>query len=147
KPLADSSHTRLPRKLAAILATDVEGYSRLMEQDDVGTVERLRDCRKSLFEPEIAKHNGSIFKLMGDGLLAEFDSVVDAVECAVLLQRSMVERNAGLPDDRHIEVRIGVSLGDVIVEGQDRYGDGVNIAARLQQMAQPGGVLVSGDVY
>jgi adenylate cyclase len=136
----------LERKLAAILASDVVGYSRLMERDEQGTFERVRADRKELFEPEIAQHNGSIFKLMGDGLLAEFASVVDAVECAVNLQRRMAERNRGLSPDQRVDVRIGVNLGDVIVEGEDRHGDGVNIAARLQQLAEPGGVAVSGTV-
>ena len=137
---------RAPRHLAAILAADVVGYSRLMEQDEAGTFERLRTHRKELFEPEIAKHQGRIFKLMGDGLLAEFGSVVDAVACAVALQRAMAERNAGLAKECRIDIRIGINLGDVIVEGDDRHGDGVNIAARLQQLAEPGGIAVSRTV-
>lgn len=136
----------MDRKLAAILAADVVGYSTLMEQDEQGTFERLRAGRKELFEPEIARHHGRIFKLMGDGLLAEFASVVDAVECAVALQRGLAERNASFPEDERILVRIGVNLGKVIVEGDDFYGEGVNIAARLEQMAEPGGVYVSGKV-
>src|SRR5262252_814803 len=115
----------MERKLTAILAADVVGYSRLTEQDEAGTFERLRAHRKELFEPEIGKHRGRIFKLMGDGLLAEFASVVDAVECAVTLQRGMVERNAGLADGRRIDVRLGINLGDVIVEGSDRHCEGV----------------------
>ena len=138
--------TILERKLAAILAADVVGYSRLMEQDEAGTFERLRTRRTELVEPAIAAHRGSIFKLMGDGLLAEFGSVVDAVECAVEIQRGMAERNAGLPEDHRIDVRIGVNLGEVIVEGADRHGEGVNIAARLQQLAEAGGICVSGKV-
>ncbi|HET6160983.1 MAG TPA: tetratricopeptide repeat protein [Dongiaceae bacterium] len=137
---------RAPRHLAAILAADVVGYSRLMEQDEAGTFERLRTHRKELLEPEIAKHQGRIFKLMGDGLLAEFGSVVDAVECAVTLQRAMAERNAGITKERRIDIRIGINLGDVIVEDEDRHGDGVNIAARLQQLADPGGIAVSRTV-
>jgi TolB-like protein/class 3 adenylate cyclase/Tfp pilus assembly protein PilF len=137
----------LERRLAAILATDVVGYSRLMEQDEAETFERLRTHRKELFEPEIERHHGRIFKLMGDGVLAEFASVVNAVECAVALQRGMAERNAGLADVRRIDVRIGINLGDVIVEGDDVHGDGVNIAARLQAFADVGGVVVSGTVY
>ncbi|WEX87158.1 adenylate/guanylate cyclase domain-containing protein [Sinorhizobium garamanticum] len=136
----------MDRKLAAILAADVVGYSTLMEQDEEGTFERLRAGRKELFEPEIARHHGRIFKLMGDGLLAEFASVVDAVECAVALQRGLAERNASFPEEEGINVRIGVNLGEVIVEGDDFYGEGVNIAARLEQMAEPGGVYVSGKV-
>ena len=106
-----------------------------MERDEAGTFERLRAGRKELFEPEIARHHGHIFKLMGDGLLAEFGSVVDAVECAVSLQRGLAERNASFPEAERTQVRIGINLGDVIVEGQDRYGDGVNIAARLEALA------------
>jgi class 3 adenylate cyclase len=136
----------MERRLSAILAADVAGYSRLMEQDEADTFQRLRTHRKDLFEPEIEKHHGRIFKLMGDGLLAEFGSVVDAVECAVSLQRSMVERNAAVEAERRIEVRIGINLGEVIVEGEDRYGEGVNIAARLQELAEPGGICVSGKV-
>ncbi len=136
----------MERKLAAILAADVVGYSALMEADEAGTFDRLRAGRTELFEPEINKHHGRIFKLMGDGLLAEFGSVVDAVECAVTLQRGMAERNASVPESKRIEVRIGINLGEVIVEGEDRYGEGVNVAARLQQLADPGGVCVSGKV-
>jgi class 3 adenylate cyclase len=134
------------RRLSAILAVDVVGYSRLMEADEAATFERLRAHRKELFEPEIARHHGRIFKLMGDGLLAEFASVVDAVECAVLLQREMAERNNGLADDRRIDVRMGLHVGDVIVEGDDRHGDAVIIASRLQQLAESGGICVSGAV-
>ena len=137
---------RAQRRLAAILAADVVGYSRLMELDDVGTFERLRAHRNELFEPEIGKHQGRIFKLMGDGLLAEFASVVDAVGCAVVLQKAMAERNSGLAENRRIDLRIGINLGDVIVEGEDRHGDGVNIAARLEQLAKPGGIAVSRTV-
>jgi TolB-like protein/class 3 adenylate cyclase len=134
------------RKLAAILAADVVGYSALMERDEAGTHRRLLAGRKELFEPEIARHHGRIFKLMGDGLLAEFGSVVEAVECAVSLQRGLAERNAAVTDEQHIQVRIGINLGEVIVEGEDRYGEGVNIAARLEQLAEPGGIWVSGKV-
>src|SRR5215475_6767283 len=105
----------MERRLAAILASDVVGYARLMEQDEADTFERLRAHRKELFEPEIEKRHGRIFKLMGDGLLAEFGSVVDAVECAVTLQRGMAERNGGVADDQRIDVRLGINLGDVIV--------------------------------
>jgi TolB-like protein/class 3 adenylate cyclase/Tfp pilus assembly protein PilF len=136
----------MERKLAAILAVDVVGYSSLMEKDESGTFDRLKASRKELFEPEINKHHGRIFKLMGDGLLAEFGSVVEAVECAVTLQRGMAERNASVPEAKRIEIRIGINLGEVIVEGDDRYGEGVNVAARLQQLAEPGGICVSGKV-
>jgi class 3 adenylate cyclase/TolB-like protein/Tfp pilus assembly protein PilF len=136
----------MERRLAAILAADVVGYSRLMERNEADTFTRLRAHRRDLFEPEIAKHSGRIFKLMGDGLLAEFGSVVDAVECAAVLQRGMAERNAGVAGDQRIDVRIGVNLGDVIIEDADRHGDGVNIAARLQEVAEPGGICVSRTV-
>src|SRR5215813_4309087 len=136
----------MERRLAAILAADVVGYSRLMEQDEADTFERLRAHRKELFEPEIEKHHGHVFKLMGDGLLAEFASVVDAVECAVALQRGMAERNSGISGDQRIDARMGVHVGDVIVEGDDRHGDAVNVAARLQQLAEAGGVCVSDTV-
>jgi TolB-like protein/class 3 adenylate cyclase/Tfp pilus assembly protein PilF len=136
----------MDRKLAAILAADVVGYSAQMERDEAGTFARLKAGRTELFEPEIARHHGRIFKLMGDGLLAEFASVVDAVECAVSLQRGLAERNASLPEAEHILVRIGINLGEVIIDGDDCYGDGVNIAARLETLAEPGGICVSGKV-
>lgn len=136
----------MERRLSAILAADVVGYSRLMERNEAETFTRLRAHRKELFEPEIGNHNGRIFKLMGDGLLAEFGSVVDAVECAAVLQRRMAERNVGIAKEQRIDVRIGVNLGDVIIEGEDRHGEGVNIAARLQGLAEPGGICVSRTV-
>ena len=117
----------MERKLAAILAADVVGYSRLMAENEADTFDRLRAHRKELFEPEIAKQHGRIFKLMGDGLLAEFGSVVDAVECATVLQREMAKRNEEVSEDRRILVRIGINQGDVIVDGEDRHGDGVNL--------------------
>jgi adenylate cyclase len=136
----------MERKLAAILAADVVGYSRLMEQDEAKTFRRVKAHRNELVEPAITEHRGCIFKLMGDGILAEFASVVDAVECAVDIQRGMAERNAGEPADQRIDIRIGINLGEVIVEGADRHGDGVNIAARLEQLADAGGICVSGKV-
>lgn len=136
----------MERRLSAILAADVVGYSALMEQDEAATFERLRTRRTELFEPEIARHHGRIFKLMGDGLLAEFGSVVEAVECAVSLQRGMAERNAAVPEEERFDVRIGINIGEVIVDGEDRYGEGVNVAARLEQLALPGGICVSGKV-
>jgi adenylate cyclase len=136
----------MERKLAAILAADVVGYSRLMEQDEAKTFQRVKAHRNELVEPAITEHRGCIFKLMGDGLLAEFGSVVDAVECAVDIQRGMAERNAGEPQDQRIDIRIGINLGEVIMEGADRHGDGVNIAARLEQLADAGGICVSGKV-
>jgi len=134
------------RRLSAILAADVVGFASHNERDEAGTFERLRSHRKELFEPEIARHHGRVFKLMGDGLLAEFGSVVEAVECAVALQRGMTERNDGVPAHERIDVRIGINLGDVIIEGDDRHGEGVVIASRLQQLAKPGGIAVSGTV-
>jgi adenylate cyclase len=136
----------MERKLAAILAADVVGYSRLMEQDEAKTFQRVKAHRNELVEPAITEHRGCIFKLMGDGLLAEFGSVVDAVECAADIQRGMAERNAGEPQDQRIDIRIGINLGEVIMEGADRHGDGVNIAARLEQLADAGGICVSGKV-
>ncbi len=134
----------MERRLAAILSADVVGYSRLMSEDEAGTLAVLMAHRKDLFEPRIAEHHGRIIKLMGDGLLAEFGSVVDAVECAAVIQRQMAERNADAQQDNRIDFRIGVNMGDVIVEGDDLYGDGVNVAARLEQLAQPGEICVSG---
>ena len=137
---------RIERRLAAILAADVVGYSRLMGADELGTFERIRAHRKELFEPEIARYRGRIFKLMGDGLLAEFGSVVDAVNCAVALQRSMLLRNDGISNEQRIDVRIGINLGDVILEDGDRHGDTINLTARLQQMARANGICVSHKV-
>jgi class 3 adenylate cyclase/TolB-like protein/cytochrome c-type biogenesis protein CcmH/NrfG len=139
--------TRVDRRLAAILAADVVGYSRLIEQDEAGTVERLKAHRKEFIEPLIAEHHGRIVKLMGDGALCEFGSVVDAVQCAVLIQQGMTEREADTPEDQRIRFRIGINLGDVILEDGDLYGDGVNIAARLEGLAEPGGILISGTAY
>jgi len=135
------------RKLAAILAADVVGYSHLMEIDEADTLAGLKATREHLIDPKIAASNGRLVKLMGDGMLVEFASVVDAVRCAVEIQRSMDECNAELPIDKRLELRIGVNLGDVIVEGQDIYGDGVNIAARLEGLCAPGGVLISGTAF
>ena len=134
----------MDRKLAAILAADVVGYSAMMERDEAGTHQRLRQGLKDLIEPTIARHHGIIFKLMGDGLLAEFSSVVEAVECAVALQRGLGK--ADVPEEQRIVLRIGVNLGEVIVEGDDRFGEGVNVAARLEQIAEPGGIWVSAKV-
>ena len=135
------------RRLAAILAADVAGYSRLMGADEEGTLARLNAHRRALLDPKIAEHGGRIVKTTGDGLLAEFPSVVDAVRCAVELQRGMAERNAAIPAAERIEFRVGINLGDVIVEGDDIFGDGVNIAARLEGLAEPGGVLISNTVH
>src|SRR5437667_309216 len=135
------------RRLAAILAADVAGYSRLMGVDEEGTLERLKALRRELLDPQIAAHHGRIVKTTGDGLLVEFPSVVDAVRCAVAVQQAMPERNTGVAADSRIELRIGINLGDVIVEGDDLYGDGVNIAARIEALADAGGVLVSNTVH
>src|SRR5579863_5713251 len=131
------------RRLAAILAADVVGYSRLMGEDEVGTLEHLKAHRKELFDPKIAEHHGRIVKLIGDGALVEFASVVDAVSCAVDIQRTMAARNADSPAARRIELRIGINVGDIIVESDDIYGDGVNVAARLEALAEPGGICIS----
>src|SRR6516162_6542721 len=135
------------RRLAAILAADVAGYSRLMGVDEEGTLERLKALRRELLDPKIAVHNGRIVKTTGDGMLVEFASVVDAVRCAVSVQQAMPERNTGIAADSRIELRIGINLGDVIVEAEDLYGDGVNIAARIEALADPGGVFVSNTVH
>ena len=135
------------RRLAAILAADVAGYSRLMGADEEGTLERLKALRRDLLDPKIAEHRGRIVKTTGDGVLVEFASVVDAVRCAVTVQQTMPERNTGIGADKLIELRIGINLGDVIVEGDDLYGDGVNIAARIEALADAGGVFVSNTVH
>ena len=138
---------RVERRLAAILAADVAGYSRLMSEDEAGTLAAWQRCHSELIDPGIARHRGRIVKLMGDGLLAEFSSVVEAVDCAAEIQRDMAARNANPASDRPLILRIGVHLGDVIVEGDDIHGDGVNIAARLEGIAEPGGICVSRQVY
>ncbi len=137
----------MERRLAAILAADVVGYSRLMGEDEAGTLARLKSLRRELVQPKIAGSRGRIVKLMGDGLLAEFPSVVEAVQCAVDIQQDMASREADLPAERRIRLRVGVNLGDIIVEGSDIYGDGVNVAARLEGLAEPGGICISGKVY
>ena len=131
------------RRLAAILAADVAGYSRLMGADEEGTHERVKAHRRELVEPKIGEHSGRIVKNTGDGMLAEFPSVVDAVRCAVELQRAMIDREAVMPEDRRIRFRMGINLGDVIVEDDDIFGDGVNVAARLEALAEPGGICIS----
>jgi len=131
------------RRLAAILAADVAGYSRLMGADEEGTLTELKAIRRELSDPKIKEHRGRIVKTTGDGLLIEFASVVDAVRCAVEVQREMAERNAEVPSDRRIEFRMGINLGDIIRDGRDIYGDGVNVAARLEALAEPGGICVS----
>src|SRR6202140_5051985 len=136
------------RKLAAILAADVVGFSRLTGADEDRTLARLRALRSDLIDPTIAVHNGRVFKRTGDGTLVEFRSVVDAVRCAIEVQNAMVERNAGVPEDRRIEFRIGIHVGDVVEEiDGDLMGDGVNIAARLEGIAKPGAICLSEDAY
>ena len=134
------------RRLVAILAADVVGYSRLMGADEEGTHERLKAHFRELVDPKIAEHRGRIVKNTGDGMLAEFSSVVDAVRCAVEVQRGMIDREPEVPEERRIRFRIGVNLGDVIVEEHDIFGDGVNFAARLEALAEPGGVCISATV-
>src|SRR4030088_2483296 len=131
------------RRLAAILAADVAGYSRLMGTDEEGTLERLKALRRELVDPKIAEHHGRIVKTTGDGVLVEFASVVDTVRCAVEVQQAIPERNTGVAADDRIELRIGINLGDVIIEGDDLYGDGVNIAARIETLADAGGGVIS----
>ncbi len=138
---------RVVRRLAAILAADVVGYSRLIRADEEGTLARFKALRQDVIDPSVARHNGRIFKLMGDGMLVEYQSVVDAVRNAVEVQREVAARQAELPDDRRIEFRIGINLGDVVIDGDDIHGGGVNIAARLEGLADPGGICVSGNVY
>src|SRR3984893_8286698 len=134
---------RVQRRLAAILAADVAGYSRLMGVDEEGTLTALKKLRRELADPKIKEHRGRIVKTTGDGLLVEFASVVDAVRCAVDVQREMSERNTGVPAERRIQFRIGINLGDIIKDGRDIYGDGVNVAARLEALAEPGGICVN----
>ena len=131
------------RRLAAILAADVAGYSRLIEADEEGTLGRLRALRTEVIDPKIAAHRGRIVKTTGDGLLVEFASVVDALRCAAEIQATMAESNAGSPTDRRIELRIGINVGDIVVEDGDIFGDGVNVAARLEGLGEPGGICVS----
>jgi adenylate cyclase len=137
----------MQRKLAAILAADVVGYSRLMTEDESGTLEALRARRKNVLEPLVAKHRGRIFKLMGDGVFVEFASAVGAVECAVDLQKGMADSNAGAAPRLPLQLRVGINLGEVVVEDGDLYGDGVNLAMRLQELAEPGGICVSAKIH
>ena len=137
----------MERRLTAILAADVVGYSRLMGEDEVGTLARLKTCRRELVDPAIEEFHGRVVKLMGDGALVEFASVVDAVQCAAAIQRRMAGHDQGAPEAQRIQFRLGVNLGDVIVDGNDIYGDGVNVAARLESLAEPGGICVSGTAF
>src|SRR5215831_11617892 len=134
------------RRLAAILAADVAGYSRLIGADEQGTLERLRAIRTELIDPSIAAHNGRVVKTTGDGLLAEFGSTVDSLRCATEIQTMMAERDAELMAEERIDFRIGINVGDIVIEDGDVFGDGVNIAARLEGIAEPGGICVSARV-
>src|SRR6201993_3122124 len=134
---------RVERRLAAILAADVAAYSRLIEADEEGTLRRLKTLRSEVIDPKIAANRGRIVKTTGDGLLVEFASVVDALRCASEVQSALAEGNTALPPDRHIEFRIGINVGDIVVEDGDIFGDGVNVAARLEGLAEPGGICVS----
>ena len=137
----------MERRLAAILAADVVGYTRLMGADEAGTLRRITELRRDYLEPLIAKHHGRVVKPMGDGLLVEFASMVDALACAVAWQNGVAEREVAADDDKRLTFRIGINLGDVIVEGGDIHGDGVDIAARLEALAEPGGICISAAVY
>ncbi|MGI9520875.1 MAG: adenylate/guanylate cyclase domain-containing protein, partial [Hyphomicrobiaceae bacterium] len=141
------STKRMRRRLAAVLALDVAGYSRMMAADEAGTLSALLELRKKVVEPELIDHNGRMVKVMGDGALIEFASAVDAVECALEIQERVAANDADLPDDKAIRLRIGVNLGDIIVQQGDIYGDGVNVAARLEAVAEPGGICISGTVF
>src|SRR5216683_3206161 len=141
-----AGQARVERRLAAILAADVAGYSRLIEADEEGTLRRLKVLRAEIIDPKIAHHKGRIVKTTGDGLLVEFASVVDALRCAAEVQAALAESNAPLPRDRRIQFRIGINVGDIVVEDGDIFGDGVNVAARLEGLAEPGGICISARV-
>ena len=141
------AEARVERRLAAILSADVAGYSRLTGLDEEGTHAMLKACRRELIDPKIGEHRGRMVKNTGDGALVEFASAVDAARCAIEIQRAMAARNAAIPEDRRIEFRIGINVGDIIIDEGDIYGDGVNIAARLEAIAEPGGICVSDKVH
>ncbi len=145
--LRAARHPRLERRLAAVLVADVVGYSHLMSGDEEGTHRRLVSYRREVIAPKVREHHGRIVKNTGDGALVEFGSIVDAVRCALEVQRAMVARNAELPESHRIHFRMGVNLGDVIVAADDIYGHGVNLAARLESLAAPGGVCISADAW
>jgi class 3 adenylate cyclase len=142
-----ANQQRVERRLTAILAADVAGYSRLMTADEEGTHFRLLTHRREVIEPKVREHRGRIVKYTGDGALAEFSSVIDAVRCALEMQQLMLARNAGVSQSRRIEFRMGINLGDVIVAPDDIYGHGVNLAARLEGLARPGGICISADTW
>ena len=135
------------RRLAAILAADVAGYSRLMGADEEGTLAALKAYRREVIDLKLTEHRGRIVRIIGDGLLVEFASVVAAVRWAVEVQRAMGERNSGLPQDKRIEFRMGINAGDIIIDGDDIFGDGVNVAARVENECEPGGVYLSDDAF
>src|SRR5215213_6214811 len=135
------------RRLAAIMSADIAGFSRLMEHDEEGTHARLKRCRRDIIEPTVAEHHGHVVKHVGDGFIAIFDSPLEATRCAIVIQQTIAARNAAVPKNLWLQYRIGINLGDVLVETDDIYGDGVNIAARLQTAATPGEVNISGGVY
>jgi adenylate cyclase len=138
---------RVQRRLAAILAADVVAYSRMMSEEEAGTLARLKALRHELFEPKTKEYRGRIFKTTGDGAMVEFKSATDAVNCAIDIQRALAAREEGVAEDRQIRLRIGISLGDVIVEGSDLYGNGVNVASRMEGLAEPGSICISGNVH
>src|SRR5882757_7710754 len=146
RAMVQEQSSRVGRRLAAIVAADVAGYSRLMGLDEVGTARILREHR-AVSDALVEKHGGRLVKSTGDGVLLEFPSVVDAVECAVAVQEVMAQRNEGVPQDRRMLFRIGINLGDILIEGDDILGDGVNIAARLEGIAEPGGICLSSSAY
>src|SRR5262249_51116572 len=141
------NHDRAQRRLAAILAADIAGYSRLISTDEEGTLRRIRSIRAEVVDPKIAAHHGRLVKTMGDGLLVEFASVVDAVRCASEMQQALAARDAEIGVAERIDFRIGINVGDVVVEDGDIFGDGVNVAARLEALAEPGGICVSSRVW
>ena len=141
------SDPNIERRLATILMADVVEYSRLMEENEASVLHSLQEHQFALINPIIGQHHGRIVKLMGDGILAEFQSVVDAVKCAIAIQHGMISRNEGIAEDRQIKFRIGMNLGDVLIDGDDIYGDGINIAARLQALAEPNGIMISSNVH
>ena len=143
----EPSRGPMPRRLAAIVAGDISGYSRLMQIDEEGTHNRVKRIERDLIEPSITEHHGRLVKTTGDGFIAIFDSPVEAVRCSIVIQQNLIGRNASLPKSSWIEYRIGVNLGDVIIEPDDVYGDGVNIASRLEGIADPGQVYISGGIY
>jgi TolB-like protein/class 3 adenylate cyclase len=147
RTIVPKRETTMERKLTTVVAMDVVGYSRLMEVDESGTLQRLKEVFSDVVNPAVGRHGGRIVKLMGDGALAEFSSVVDALQCVVEIQRQLISRNAGAAQTRRLQLRIGLHLGDIILEGNDIYGDGVNVAARLEGLAEPGGIVLSKQVY